>query len=80
MTQVSGDMTSGGMTLERLDCKPLHLVLYILVCNCISVFIKILEKFKVKKYIDIHKLIVLNFHVTHLEYFFTSYMGKFFYF
>ena len=44
MTQVSGDMTSGGMTLERLDCKPLHLVLYILVCNCISVFIKILEK------------------------------------
>ena len=22
MTQVSGDMTSGEMTLERLDCKP----------------------------------------------------------
>ena len=36
--------------------------------------------YKVKKYIDIHKLIVLNFHVTHLEYFFTSYMGKCFYF
>ena len=44
MTQVSGDMTSGGMTLGRLDCKPLHLVLYILVCNCISVFIKIRGK------------------------------------
>ena len=44
MTQVSGDMTSGGMTLGRLDCKPLHLLLYILVCNCISVFIKIREK------------------------------------
>ena len=23
MTQVSGDVTSGEMTLERLDCKPL---------------------------------------------------------
>ena len=44
MTQVSGDMTSGEMTLGRLDCKPLHQVLYRLVWNCISVFIKLLEK------------------------------------
>ena len=30
MTQVSGDMTSGEMTLGRLDCKPLSLKLAVM--------------------------------------------------